>query len=61
MHQLFTIMNDKEDSVHYLIQFLSTHPKMDKRIEYTKELVSKKEVNVNVILKEKWEIIKEEL
>lgn len=62
MHELFSIMNIKTDtSDHVIFDYLYTHPNMNERIKYTKELAENMEVLENDTLKAKWMLIKEEM
>ncbi|WP_299716431.1 M48 family metallopeptidase [uncultured Tenacibaculum sp.] len=57
MPDLFVIL--KEETSSYAPEYLSSHPMLDDRIEYTKEIAEKENrLSNNSILKEKWNIIK---
>lgn len=62
MHELFSLMQESSDtSSHKLLEYISTHPDMKDRIEYTKSLAQDKPVKTNKILREKWLKLKDEL
>ena len=60
MHELFEIL--KEETSAYTPKYLSSHPILDDRIKYSKEIADKENNIVNnSLLKEKWNILKHSL
>jgi Zn-dependent protease with chaperone function len=62
MHELFSLIHEESDtSSHKLLEYISTHPDMSERIEYTKSLAENKPQKTNMVLRKKWLLLKEKL